>query len=211
MSELKFQSRSGMFGLCTGVLDQKSGKFHKATEDETMACCLTSCRPEIRQCLDTCMDMYGPQGQTPDSELYIYCRNNCARILLACKNSCGLIDPKWGNESPVVQCIEDKGCGEFPIFDRKCIENNGDYIKSCCESRCVPSSTMNCKTHCDLKYLDFIGKSEEPLVHMYDNDPRFTSQPVQTTKKSVYTSMVLILIALIFSIVFGIMLLKSRM
>jgi len=36
----------GMFQLCSGVWDDKTKTFRKATEVETMWCCLNTCRPQ---------------------------------------------------------------------------------------------------------------------------------------------------------------------
>lgn len=210
MSTPKFKTRAGLFGLCAGVWDEGTQSFHKATDTQISACCLTSCKPEIEVCLRQCLDEYGPRGNNPDEGLYMDCRNNCSRIVLSCRNTCRLMNPNWGPHSAMMQCAEKAGCGKYPNLEKDCLKKHEETIKICCEHNCTPTSTLNCRDHCNVRFLNYMGESENPLVKMYDDNPEFHGNPFDhiDTKPSTPGWYIFALITVIISAVFIVMVLK---
>ena len=163
----------GMFGVCAYTWDVERGGSRRATATEKLECCAEACKPKVSLCLSHCLKHHGPHGETPNAARYTECTDGCARILLSCKSTCELVDPKWGTNTRLVDCIGAAECGSYPQFDNDCMKRNEEAIKTCCMRNCAPSSTTRCLDYCQHGFDDFVGRSENPLIRMYDNDIAF--------------------------------------
>jgi len=162
-------SSAGKFGLCRGVWDEEQKRFLPATETDTMWCCLNVCKTSADACLQACMKNYGPDTENGNFKDYSDCRNNCGLIILSCENNCALSGPDiWRGNSPIIDCVKDKGCGSYPNYDTDCIKKNKDDLIRCCRKGCIPSSQMSCTDHCNRKYDDFAGTTKDPLLMVYN-------------------------------------------
>ena len=136
-------SSAGKFGLCRGVWDEEQKRFLPATETDTMWCCLNVCKTSADTCLQACMKNYGPDTENGNFKDYSDCRNNCGLIILSCENNCALSGPDiWRGNSPIIDCVKDKGCGSYPNYDTDCIKKNKDDLIRCCRKGCIPSSQI---------------------------------------------------------------------
>jgi hypothetical protein len=121
-------------------------------------------------CIEEAKRLFGPHAEGSDYKNYIEATNNCARIIKACENTCALSAPNvWRGNSPIFKCFEDKGCGKYPHYNAECIEKNKDELIRCCNRDCWPTKDMSCTKHCNRKYDDFVGKSKDPLIKIYDD------------------------------------------
>ena len=169
-----FRSNPGRFGLCSEVWDGK--RFRRATVGEIEKCCLDTCVSQASSCLNEAKTLYGPENDQGDYNKYIDATNNCARIIQACENTCALSSPSvWRGDSPIIDCIEKNGCGKYPHYNEECIKNKKNKLIRCCNKNCWPSREMSCTAHCTMKYGDFIGKSTDPLIKIYDNSKNLTA------------------------------------
>lgn len=187
----------GLFALCEGAWDDKEHKFVRNSLDEKMKCCLSSCEPDTLDCESICDEAY-----KNDKEKHRKCMNKCVRTLLTCRDTCNLLTMDYGKKDPFVVCSEKNKCGTFPNFRRDCLIQNRDSILTCCKHECKPGSGIDCRTHCDQKYTDYIDST---LLNKYFHDTKRVKKSKRAKK---YTWIVYIAILIFCSLVFTFVLVK---
>ena len=106
-------------------------------------CCLNLCKPIVKECKDKCNTLFKGHRDS-----YNLCTSNCNDMELSCDRTCRL-GGEWGYKNPYVYCASEKGCGKnWEEFDRKCLKNNEQAIMNCCERNCIPTSEIDCTSHC---------------------------------------------------------------
>ena len=181
----EFQLNAGRFGLCSTVLNKETGKFEPADETQKMWCCLNTAASSAKMCMDECTQNFGPDTKADNFDNYVECTNNCARIIKSVENICAMSTPDiWRGRSPIVDCIKRHGCGEYPHYNRECIRAQKRELIKCCNQDCMPTSEMSCVDHCNRKYDDFVGKSKDPLIQIFNRSRQVTTQMYPEYKPS---------------------------
>lgn len=171
-SGLVFQSNPGRYGLCSAIWNPEKRQFRQANNTEIKKCCLETSKKIAKKCMEDCNQSYGPKEEKGNYKDYIKCRKECARMILSAENICSLSQPKLHRgDSPILGCMSSIGCGKYPHYDQTCIRDNKNSIINCCNRNCIPTSTVSCTDHCNMKYYDLAGESKNPLLNIYDEFP----------------------------------------
>lgn len=90
-------------------------------------CCLSSCKEYLNYCFQDCKNGV--------------CEK-CEELLNICKSNC--VEVPSESVSFFYKCLEENGCGEYPFFDKDCVERKKKEIKACYLDFCSPLNKQKC-------------------------------------------------------------------
>jgi hypothetical protein len=149
---------SGLFGVCSEYWDEKSRSFKKSNDVQMLDCCLRTCEPFVRSCVNEC-----PRAAPVDR---LACYKLCEDIRENCESNCKLSGDFWGLEkNPIYEGTKAYGCGDgiYIPFDKDCLLKHKEGIIKVCQNRCTPTDTVDCTSHCVYSYDLRINPSHNPL------------------------------------------------
>jgi len=166
--KVHFQLPQTILSYCQGSLH--NGKFVTDNSLDVINCCLDSCQPRVKYCLDSC------QGKKSEQE-FRNCNQFCLQLINDCESTC-LEYPSEGVKI-INECATDYNCGQDPIYNKNCLENNAENIMTCCHNKCITTSTEDCDTQCQ-QFFDHLQQgtrsSLTSLLQQYDLTYRGKSQ-----------------------------------
>jgi hypothetical protein len=115
-------------------------------KDDVFGCCMDSCSSQIDTCISSCSSSR--------------CVKRCKDIAKSCRTTCALSVDSWGRNKPISKCFSRFGCGEYPNFDRECVEKNAHLVEDCCRREC-PTFSHDCVPSCIDELSRFLS---EPLI-----------------------------------------------
>ncbi len=150
-----YEDNQGLLSRCSQKFDSKSNKFVKATEGETVNCCLEQCGDLNNVCKEKCIEyenLYGDKNNPGDEYKIKRCYHTCYVLNnKLCTNKCRSIsEGMHALNNDYVKCANELGCENMinmlPSVD--CISKNRESIRECCLNKCDPFEN-NCDELCD--------------------------------------------------------------
>lgn len=108
-------------------------------------CCLSSCKEHIVYCFQTCKKNYGD-----NIEEHKRCNSQCSELSDTCQSNCTEIPSD--SLYYMNNCINENGCGDYPLFRKDCLEQKKEDIFSCYSQFCSPLNKQKCIENADILY-----------------------------------------------------------
>lgn len=151
--------------FCWGYWDDEKKKFLDSNSVDIIQCCMNSCKDEVSFCFDTCNKTYGPKGQNPNYSQNYKCNQQCSEIISDCESGCMVVSSEGLKN--ISDCAKQTGCGNYPLFDSKCLRDHKDSIIDCCKNTCLSSQSVDCAGNfCDDFFMHLSNGVQSPLAEI---------------------------------------------